>query len=1666
MPCISSRPLTLPNFISRLRDQAIETAEKEALQAWGTTAVDACLSTSSIPQLAWEAARLSEVLVPNGWIKLLRNFVNAVIVGSIDGTSLSPVLLRSLAFIIRQREGQWSSESTEILGALFSSLKVRLEQADRLGGSVDRKYELVCVLGVVIDAMVDIGVSDISHEQLYKPLIALLDGFSHDRDLHVAQAAAYTGQALRGIQDDDTVGKASLRGLLRAIDLAMTVSGAVSSVDPSKIWEAVKSGIDGASRLRDFTWDMFKKRTGKSWYTALRATSILIRTRSWDELSDFIQQAECRANKDFLCGLYAQLDLISQLVPPDQIQHIYKSIPESKYDRVQAWKMHTVCAIKDQTTPPEQKLASTLKRTKTYDWSLKSCGWEDVRQDLSDDSSALLDDSYRRCMPAREYYTKNALLEFYSQDDDKRLQIQRLSGARLPVDHCYINLNVVDSDQGDEVPLESLFDCREQGGRKIRPKKIFIEGQAGVGKTTLCKKVVHDFLYRNLWSDRFDWILWLPLRHLKGKRADSYSIKDLFHHEYFSQHQDSELVADTLDSIVARNSARVLWLLDGLDEVAQDWDADSPMGRFLQTLLKQPQTIISSRPYSTKQLNMAKQDLKLQTVGFHAEQIEKYIRAKEIHPDPGTADKIWEFIDEHSRIREIAQIPIQLDALCYTWKESLGNINTARTMTTIYQAICVELLRKDLWRREKRIDGRTLTEQQTEELSEFEVQLHMQEEINLLEALAFHGLLTNIIDFDAPVRIQIYQHLLNGNVLVPRLHESAIKEISFLRSSDATDNAQQSFHFLHLTVQEFFAARFFAKHWTSQATIHSLTLNGRTDTDIPPQVFMAREKYNVRYEVFWRFVAGFLGVGYNHQKQSEEHTAAFLEVMENKPRDMLGPMHSKLMMRLWSEVPASNNIARLRSLRQSHYQRLARWSSFEVTAYDKGELAGEAEYPDTVLYSLLENRSSDVKRHVLNVIAQRRVSTSVTDLIASWVDQVSDDELNPVFVRTLLRNCRSLSPKAYDILLVHLHDESKVEESDFKGVQVPALPQDLLRAILDCLHYGPAGLKAAALEILSEQPPSALQAYVDTIAHGLSDPESEEVTSKSLKILERLDLSLEILQSMTYLVYEQIGSYPSPFDIVKKSLCRHSLVSPSILGYVCSLLDHRSFIVRKLAVRVLAQHPLLPPSTADWLGQEVHFGDCLVKDLRTTVWQQLLPSQNIREDIVRRLKHIDPAVRGVAALILGGRSDLSKPTFEAVAELLNDTKWSVREAAAKALRGQSELPHHVLDRVAGLLGDHHPLVRYQAIKTLTKYPDDELKYLDDVVLSLEDPDFSVAYKASEAIRKHPKVPRELLYHLFAQMIDPQDHHTSRFDPIFRSALRRGLPPDLGNRLLDLAESADIEGEGEGEEEEEEEEEERDVEHILDLLGAQTFLPPGKLLQLSERFVTSDDRIASAVVKILVAQAHLPPPLILALTRFLDRADKTLVLNATLWLLGQSELPLEALALMAGMLPTVPLPGFAADILSRQPSLPSEIMNLALSAFRLATDERYAEIHEVLERNDAFYRMLPQLPVHDLQRLCRIWLRRSFGERVNFYFRDGSLVVDTPDFQGAIPMPLYQRIKLWLIFRLTVLACTRASDVERVRGWIRGSVAWMGGHRALVLAFVAAVLAVILRWALW
>lgn len=112
--------------------------------------------------------------------------------------------------------------------------------------------------------------------------------------------------------------------------------------------------------------------------------------------------------------------------------------------------------------------------------------------------------------------------------NDDRLKIERLSGELLSMEHCYINLAIVEQhrktmhylkknlEEGDkasksspfslharlkaetpdktiQVDLPAVFNPRKRGDGEVNPRRILIRGRAGIGKTTLCKRIVHDF---------------------------------------------------------------------------------------------------------------------------------------------------------------------------------------------------------------------------------------------------------------------------------------------------------------------------------------------------------------------------------------------------------------------------------------------------------------------------------------------------------------------------------------------------------------------------------------------------------------------------------------------------------------------------------------------------------------------------------------------------------------------------------------------------------------------------------------------------------------------------------------------------------------------------------------------------------------------------------------------------------------------------------------------------------------------------------------------------------------------------------------------------------------------------------------------------------------------
>jgi len=155
-------------------------------------------------------------------------------------------------------------------------------------------------------------------------------------------------------------------------------------------------------------------------------------------------------------------------------------------------------------------------------------------------------------------------------------------------------------------------------------ERILIRGQAGVGKTTLCKRIVYGFLYEDIWAGLFDRLLWVPLRTLRGRSTPGYSMAKWLGDEYFHDLPDKDIFAEALTQAIndTIQYSKTLFILDGLDEVSRDMDSES--SKLFHRLLKQPHAIITSQPSGGSLAHISPVDLELETIGFYPEQVKEY----------------------------------------------------------------------------------------------------------------------------------------------------------------------------------------------------------------------------------------------------------------------------------------------------------------------------------------------------------------------------------------------------------------------------------------------------------------------------------------------------------------------------------------------------------------------------------------------------------------------------------------------------------------------------------------------------------------------------------------------------------------------------------------------------------------------------------------------------------------------------------------------------------------------------------------------------------------------------------------------------------------------------------------------------------------------------------
>ena len=673
-----------------------------------------------------------------------------------------------------------------------------------------------------------------------------------------------------------------------------------------------------------------------------------------------------------------------------------------------------------------------------------------------------------------------------------RLKIERLSGDRLSMDQCYINLAIMEQqasgvasgegpksedtpprsspfslsarlrietpDENIQVKLANIFDARKgPDGREIRPRRILIRGRAGVGKTTLCKKIVYEFIHGPMeadfqkWKSLFDRILWVPLRTLKRKPEKGYNLEGLFLRDFFSFAPDREILAKKLETALHTTKFyKTLFVLDGLDEVSEGLDTESEMYEFLHFLLQRPNVVVTSRPSARprKDLNL---DLELETIGFFEDQVQSYIDMA--FTDPRKINEVQSFVQGHWLIQSLVRIPIQLDALCYTWsdpKEGTVPQTVPDTMSGMYKSIEKKLWKKDAIRLEKRHDGELVTPSQIQTTGVEDLVL---DEIYFIEGLAFTGLHNDVIDFTSEHRNAVSEHFNLSKFLL----DKTLPRLSFLRTSDSSAKFEdREYHFIHLTFQEYFAARYFVRQWNAEYSLGCLNLNDRKMDRIKAVSFFREHKYTARYDILWRFVAGLL--------DADGQAGRFIDMIGAEPLDLVGPTHQRLVMHCLSEV--SGDL----SNRQELESELSQWLMFEYDITDFSLLARESECPDRVLLTVLEVGSDPIKVNILQALGTVRqlCGAVVSALILLIKDEDWSVQSSAAGALGKQSNLSETSVSALVALLKDEHWSIRSSAADALGKQ-SNLSETSVSALVALLKDEDWSIRSSAADALEKQ---------------------------------------------------------------------------------------------------------------------------------------------------------------------------------------------------------------------------------------------------------------------------------------------------------------------------------------------------------------------------------------------------------------------------------------------------------------------------------------------------------------------------------------------------------------------------------------------------------------------
>lgn len=377
-----------------------------------------------------------------------------------------------------------------------------------------------------------------------------------------------------------------------------------------------------------------------------------------------------------------------------------------------------------------------------------------------------------------EHYVNLLLMDGHQGLDVRRHEVLTFGQKRL----CLQHKSVVHK----KITQAQLFSS-ENLNRPV--KKVLVTGVAGIGKTILVQKMLHDF-GGDGGGLMFDFIIHMTFRDLNLIQGPT-NLRQMV------LRKNRHLVKE-LDRILA-NEDKLLIILDGFDEFQhyRSCDADTFVtepdedaevveifGSLIQgELLPNASLMLTSRPSAISHIPVGCVDRFVLITGFSLPEVQDFF--SRYFQDRALADRMFAVVSENELMLTLCYIPAFCYIVCCILKESqnLGG-ESPRTMTDIYVQYLVALLRSHTQSRAEASGG------PVQQLSDTVLRLGR---------LAFQKLMEHQTLFYSS---DLHVAQLEGCSLV-----STFLDKTMAQEPGCTEEV---YSFTHLTVQEFFAALYCA----------------------------------------------------------------------------------------------------------------------------------------------------------------------------------------------------------------------------------------------------------------------------------------------------------------------------------------------------------------------------------------------------------------------------------------------------------------------------------------------------------------------------------------------------------------------------------------------------------------------------------------------------------------------------------------------------------------------------------------------------------------------------------------------------------------------------------------------------------------------------------------